>query len=252
MIKILQYLRRRTIDLFHRTNSYRGVYQSFAEASQAAPTTKPIGYDQPETATWWKDRLEKIESDDYPALFWIGRALQDSRSVFEVGGHVGIAYYGFSRYLDYPAGFHWEICDVPAIAQEGRRLAAERGHTNLTFVSSPAESPGADIFFASGSLQYIESPTLADMINGFTRKPKHIIVTKTPMWDGARFVTLQNIGCSYCPYVINNKGEFIASIEAHGYKLVDSWKKPRSFSVAGRQGMDFDHFSGYYFALRNT
>jgi putative methyltransferase (TIGR04325 family) len=216
---------------FASRNDYRGVYQSFAEASRFPPKAKPMGYDQPCVASWYREKLEGILHDDYPALFWVSAALKDARSVFEIGGHVGLAFYGFERYLVYPAGFHWTICDVPSVVAEGRRLATQRGRKELSFVTNPSESKGADVLLAAGSLQYVESPDFAETISRFSHRPKHVIVNKTPVWDGPCFVTLQNFGCSYCPYLIRNRKNFVHSIESLGYELVDSWQKQRFFRV---------------------
>ncbi len=243
----IQHLYRRAIDAFHRGGTYRGVYPNFEEAVRATPKIKPIGYDHAELSLWYREKLTKIFDDDYPAAFWMGKALQDSRSVFEIGGHVGVAYYGMSHYLDYPPDLRWEVCDVPAIAREGAHLAKEMNAPNLSFVSSHRESPGADILFTAGALQYIESPTLAEVIADFKVKPNHIIVNKTPMWDGQPFVTMQSIGFSYCPYLIRNRQAFVASIEALGYKLRDSWIKARPLKVRFRSGHKLNHYTGLYF-----
>src|ERR1019366_2187643 len=124
MKRVIRAVRGRVLDSLRRfasRNDYRGVYQSFAEALRFTPKTKPVGYDQPCVAAWYREKLEGILHDDYPALFWVGVALKDARSVFEIGGHVGLAFYGFERYLTYPSSFHWTICDVPSVVAEGRR-----------------------------------------------------------------------------------------------------------------------------------
>lgn len=248
MLKLFKHLCRRAVDAYHRGGTYRGVYRNFEEAIRHTPKFKPVGYDHAELALWYRQKLDKIFDDDYPAAFWIGKALQQGcRSVFEIGGHVGVAYYGISHYLDFPPDLRWEVCEVPAIAAEGRHLAKEMNAPNLTFVSSHRESSGADILFTAGALQYIESPSLAEVIADLKVKPKHIIVNKTPMWDGAPFVTVQSIGFSYCPYLIRNRQEFITSIEALGYKLRDSWIKSRLLKVRFRRGYKLDHYAGLYF-----
>jgi putative methyltransferase (TIGR04325 family) len=254
MKRVIRVVRRRVLDslrCFASRNDYRGVYQSFAEASRLAPKARPIGYDQPCVASWYREKLKHILHDDYPALFWMSMALKDAQSVYEIGGHVGLAFYGFERHLCYPSGLNWTICEVPAVVTEGRRLAHERGRDELRFVTSLTEFSGADIVLAAGSLQYVESPDLAETINGFSHKLGHVLINKTPVWDGPRFVTLQNLGCFYCPYLIRNRKDFVLSIELLGYELVDSWQKERFFRLLWHRDKAFDHYSGFYFRKVN-
>lgn len=247
MKSLIRHFYRRLIDAAHRGGTYRGVFRNFAEARHAVPKVKPIGYDHAELASWYRHKWEKIGDDDYPALFWLGKSLADSDSVFEIGGHVGVAYYGFSKYLDYPPGLKWEICEVPSIAEVGRQVAQEKGIVNLRFVESHTESQGADILFAVGSLQYIEGPGLDQVIRDLPRKPKHIIVNKIPVWDGPTFVTLQSIGFSCCPYLVRNHREFVSAVEKEGYFLRESWIKTRTLQVRFRFGRRLNHYTGYYF-----
>jgi putative methyltransferase (TIGR04325 family) len=226
------------------------VYATFAEASRAAPPTKPVGYDHPEPATYYRGRLDRIHHDDYPAIFWFRVALEGSESLFEIGGHVGVAFYSFARLVTYPPNLKWTILEVPAVAASGEALCSERGRTNLRFITDPSQTKGADIVLAAGSLQYVESPSLAEAIAGFRLRPRHVIVNKTPMYDGIPFVTLQNIGGAYCPYRIPNRADFVASLEHLGYELHDTWQKERLFRITGHPDKAFDHYSGFYFRLR--
>lgn len=250
MKHILRHLYRRTVDAAHRGGTYRGLYRNFEEATRDVPRIKPVGYDHAELATWYRSKLDGISDDDYPALYWLSQAFRDARSVFEVGGHVGVAYHGFIRYMEFPAELQWQILEVPAIAEAGRRLAAELKRTNLRFITSHGESRGADVFFAAGSLQYIESPTVPEILAGFETKPTHIIINKTPVWEGESFVTLQSIGFSCCPYLIRNRDEFIREIADQGYQLRDSWKKRRSLAVRFRPQRRLEHYSGFYFVRK--
>lgn len=250
MKHLLRNLYRRAVDAAHRGGTYRGQYRNFEEAAKDVPRIKPVGYDHAELATWYRHKLDGIGDDDYPALYWLSQAFQDARSVFEVGGHVGVAYHGFARYMEFPQELQWQILEVPAIAEAGRRLAAELSCTNLRFVTSCRESRGADVFFAAGSLQYIESPTVSEMLAGFETKPSYIIINKTPVWEGETFVTLQSIGFSCCPYLIRNRDGFVREIEDQGYQLRDSWRKVRSLAVRFRPGKRLGHYSGFYFVRK--
>lgn len=247
--RVILALRSRVLDRMQPVNEVRGVYTSFAEAERAAPRTKPLGYDAADAGSWYVDKLSGVQLEDYPVLFWLRGALDTSRSVFELGGHVGVAYYGFSRVLDYPLDLSWTILDVPSVMSAGEALARERGRTNLRFATGGLASvAGADIVLAAGSLQYLEK-SLSEIVGGLRHRPKHILVNVTPVYDGPTFVTIQNVSNVYCAYRVFNRQELIRSLETIGYELVDSWAKPRQFKVPNHPDKSFDRYSGFYFRL---
>ena len=248
--RVLRAIRARVLDRVQPLNAYRGVYQSFAEAERAAPRIKPLGYDAAQSDGWYLEKLKRVQLEDYPVVYWLREAFRDAHSVLEIGGHVGVAYYGFAGLLEYPAALSWTILDVPTVVAAGRKLAAERGARGLRFVDSLDDAAPADILLAAGALQYLEAPTLAPTIARLPRKPRHILINVTPVHDGPAFVTLQNIGTVYCPYRVFDRREFVSSLEGLGYSLIDAWRKPREFRVPGHQDKSFDAFSGFYFRLR--
>lgn len=249
--RIFQALQVRVQDRLQPTNAVRGVYASFAEAAAAAPRTKPIGYDAANAGNWYHHKLTSVQLEDYPVIYWLKSAMADSKTLLEIGGHVGVAYYGFSRLLDYPADFTWTILDVPSVMQAGETLARERGQTNLQFAQGGLDAvKGADILMAVGALQYLDT-NMATIINNFQQKPKHLIINVTPVYDGPKFVTLQNLGSVYCPYRIFNRQELVTSLESIGYRLIDTWAKPRQFRVQGHPDKAFEHYSGFYFRTDN-
>lgn len=247
--RIFRSLRRRVQDRLHPLNQFRGVYASFADAREAAPRIKGLGYDEANTTNWYSRKHTEVQQEDYPVLFWLTTAFADGRSVFEIGGHTGVAYYGFAQVLPYPEDLTWTICDVPTVVAAGEALARKRGRRNIRFVTSPAQVEGADIVLAAGSLQYIESPSLAETVAAFRVRPKHILVNSTPVYEGPALITLQNIGSAYCPYRAFNRLEFVGSLQRLGYSLVSSWQKERAFRVPGHGDMSFDHYTGFYFRL---
>jgi putative methyltransferase (TIGR04325 family) len=206
--------------------AFRGVYSSFEEARASAPATKPIGYDNDDSAAMYPDRFERIVPADYPTMFWVDKALRaGSRSLFDFGGHVGISYYGFRRYLDYPDDLRWSVYDVPAVRVAGARIAREKGVERvLHFADSIGEASGCDILLAAGSLQYMERGSFAESLAQLAQKPRQILLNKTPLTSQPGFVTLQNIGTAFCPYTIFNDHELVSSIEALGYRVRDRWQ----------------------------
>jgi putative methyltransferase (TIGR04325 family) len=244
---VIDAVRVRVRDRMQPINAVRGVYGSFEEARRAAPRTKPVGYDAANAGDWYTDKLTGVQLEDYPVLFWLRQAFDDSRSVFEIGGHVGVAYYGFSKVLEYPPDLTWTILDVPSVMEAGEEMAHQRGRTNLRFATTEARAvEGADIVLAAGSLQYLEAG-LADIITGLRQRPKHVLVNITPVYKGSAFVTVQNVGNVYCAYRVFNREQFIGSLQSIGYRLVDSWAKPRQFRVPGHADKCFDEYSGFYF-----
>lgn len=244
--RIVRGLRARLLDRFPTINSCDGIYESFEEAARAAPRDRPLGYDDANSATWYQHKLKAVQLDDYPVAFWLRKALEDSASVFEVGGHVGEAYYSLSQIMSYPEGMTWTICEVPSTAEAGERLAHERGCGNLKFVTRPEQCAGAEIFIACGSLQYLEAKSPVEIFSSFDVRPRHIIINTTPIYDGPGFITLQYIGTAYCPYRIFNRQELLDSLSAEGYTLVASWQKERAFRVRRHPERSFDHYSGLY------
>ena len=230
--------------------AFRGVYPSFAAALAAAPKGK-VGYNHAELTNLYDYRLDKAFASDYPALFWLDRMLGEQRSLFDWGGHIGVSYYAYQKYLALPPSFRWCVCDVPEIAKAGAKLAAEKGERNLSFTTEPPEMSGFDILMAAGSLQFME-PSLADTLARLERKPAHLLINKLPLYDGDDFFTLQNTIHSYNPYKVLNRARFVRSIEDLGYEVVDDWETPDMGLV--KIPLFPEHsisvYSGYYFRAK--
>lgn len=229
-------------------NSFRGVFRNFDEAAAHIPARRRAGYNIPETAEWYRNRLDSVQHDDYPMLFWFERALKDSRTVVEIGGHVGVAYYPFTKVLQCAEALDWTIIDVPSVTQAGTRMAQERGCTKLHFANELAEAAtGCDMLLASGSLQYLHGALLPERIRGMSPLPRHIIINKTPVRErGDGYVTLQDLGVSLCPYRIHARHELITPLEQMGYEIVSTWRKDREVVIPGRADLDVEGYSGYY------
>ncbi|MDQ6707443.1 MAG: TIGR04325 family methyltransferase [Acidobacteriota bacterium] len=226
---------------------FHGVYGSFAEATGDAPKNFPVGYDNPAAATFLIQEDWKILPSDYPVLFWLARALPESRLLFDFGGYVGISYYSYRKYLDYPEGLRWRICDVPAVTRTGEELAARKPSSGLCFTNRFEDAENADILLACGSLQFVETQ-FAEKLKLLTHKPKHILLNKLPLSPGKTCVTLQNMGPAVCPYYIFNDNEFIGSIHDSGYDLVDRWENPEfGARIPFHPENSVERFSGLYF-----
>ncbi len=248
---VLAWRRRRYARLFASAtdaNLFQGVYASFAEAAAAAPSTKPVGYDNPGPAQMYRDVLERINARDYPLLYWLDRLLATgARHVLDFGGHVGTKFYPFQRYLEPPADWRWTVCDVPAVAQAGEHLRATRADgARLRFVTRVEDAASVDVFMAMGSPQYVET-ALADLLGRLPSLPTHLLLNGLPLYDGPDLVTLQSIGSAFCPYRFFNRAGFIAALEGLGYELRDAWSNPeKSARVPFEAGCVVEAYSGLY------
>jgi putative methyltransferase (TIGR04325 family) len=232
--------------------SFRGVFSSFKEASLTAPRNKPLGFATQDYAKEFADRRSRIFSFDYPILFWLAPLLRSPIRLFDYGGHCGTHFYAYGRYVDYSPGMRWVVCDLPEIISYGTQLAAKHDQKRqLTFTSRFEDSDGADVLLAAGSLQYVESPPLSVALSGLKSPPRHVVINKLSLHEGRSIVTLQNGGVAYHPMHVFNRQEFIDSVCAAGYELVDSWSVPsHSGRIPFHPEASFPSHSGLYFRSR--
>jgi putative methyltransferase (TIGR04325 family) len=210
-----------------------GVYQTFEEAIQSAPKNKKIGYNYENLAQDYQQMLESgdweksgrtIATFDYPVMFWLKSIFQQegSRTVFDFGGNVGVHFYLYSKYIDYPENLHWTVCEVPAIAEAGKALAEKNCVKNINFTTKLEELNGQEVFISSGAIQYVKN--LAEALAPF-QKPKHLLINRLPLYEnGSQFVTLQNAGRVFHVQYVFNKTEFLEELNKIGYELIDTWK----------------------------
>ena len=206
--------------------SHRGIFETFDQARQSAPPTKPVGFDNAGPAAMYQEWHSRTRPSDYPVLFWLAEWLRaGARRVFDLGGHVGISYYAFGPYLRFDPGLRWTVLEVEATRRAGAALALERGvDAQLSFVSELSAASGADILLAAGSLQFIDGPGLGTSLRSLKERPRWVLINKTPLTPGKTFVTLQNASTAFVPCRITNADEFIADLTGAGYRLVDRWE----------------------------
>ncbi len=118
---------------------------------------------------------------------------------------------------------------------------------NLQFTSRREDLAGADVLYASGSLQYLERP-LHEILAPIPLRPPHVLVNAMPMRSGPAYYTVQSIGTAFCPYRIEDRDGLVRGMAALGYEKVDEWDVPEKMcaipfhpasSVRGYQGMYF-------------
>ena len=238
-----------TAQFYSRTGHirlFRGIYRNFAEAARAAPRHAQQSCDNDASAQLLADDRLRICPFDYPVMFWLSRLLPGSRRLLDWGGGVGITYFGYRRYLDYPADLSWLVSDVPAVVSLGSRIAAQEGAPGLRFTSSLAELQQADILLAAGSLHFIEDPFAA--LAAAPALPPHVLLNKVPAYDLPSAVTLHNMGTAFVPYHLFNRAEFVGGFERLGYRLIDEWRSPDlSCQIPFFRSHSIPAYSGFYF-----
>jgi putative methyltransferase (TIGR04325 family) len=228
-----------------------GVYSTFDEARLAIPKNRRVGYDQPAMAAMYRERIARVYAADYPVVYWLSRAMTSARRLFDFGGHVGIQYYSFRPYVDDFARLEWMVCDLPEVIKAGRDLATERKAAGLTFTDRFADVDGADVFLASGSLQFLEAGFLPSALAQVTRRPPHLVINKTPVHERKEFVTVHDNGPACHPYTVFQRDRLVSSLEELGYQLVDRWDNPElTLQVPCFPEYDVAAYSGFYFRAR--
>lgn len=231
-------------------NLFWGVFPTFADAERFAPATKPLGYDNPDSAAMYRSLLTRVEPNEYAVLHWLRAAVRPGSTVFDFGGHVGVKYYALRTLEGLPPDLRWMVYDVPAVLEAGRRLATRRGATELTFTERFEDASGVDAFLALGALQYVEIP-LAARLAQLEALPRTVIISSTPMVEGPRYVTLQNIGTAFCPYLIEDARAFIAAMEGLGYVLLQRWTNPEKHcDILDQPAKSVDGYTAMTFELR--
>ena len=237
-----------------------GIFDTFEDALKAAPVTKPFGYNNAKLAreysemlatNRWERGIAGIRSYDYPVLYWLSHIFQLSQSktfnIFDFGGNVGIHFVSFGKYLNYQANLKWTVYDLPEIVKAGRSVQTD---DKLTFSTNFSDANGADIFFASGSIQY--ALDIHSKVDGLSEKPKHIIINRLGLHERETIVTLQNGGPVFYPQYVFNKVWFIESFEAINYELTDLWQDDLDgCHIPFHPEISVPYYNGLYFRLRD-
>ena len=230
---------------------YRAVFRSFDEAQASIPEAITVGYDNSESAELYRERTRRVFINDYPMMYWLGRWFEEgAHRVFDLGGHIGIAYYAYQKYVAYPKGLRWRVMDVPAVNAAGERWAREHDpQQRLDFAADIAQASGADVLFAAGSLQYLRY-ALADALAGLAQRPRFLLLNSVPIHMRESYFTVQNIGTACCPYRVTAEREFLGGLAALGYELQDRWENPqRSCIVPFHPELSLDRYFGFAFRV---
>jgi putative methyltransferase (TIGR04325 family) len=220
LLRIARYNRKFESDCY---SCFRGVYKTFEEAYASAPKDNKIGFNIPEIATSFSERVSKINSYDYPMIFWLQSVLKNNSIVLDFGGNIGVHFYSYQKYILFPNGINWVVCEVQEVAKIGRSLAKKKMEDRLLFIDSIDKVEKFDVLISSGTLQYIEEKNIKKTLQLHKHKPKYLLLNKLPLYDGPEFVTLQNAGCTFVAQHVFNKSNYIKTINDMNYELVDQW-----------------------------
>src|SRR5215469_8685637 len=159
--------------------SYRQTFASFQQAQDYAARFIPYGHEHPDDIAFHSSIADTLRESDYPVLFYVAPFSAGLKKVFDLGGNVGNLFYAYNRELAFPTDMCWYVFDLPSKRTAGEALARQRNESRVRFSESLDEASGADLFIASGSLHYFESP-LDQMLRSLSRLPQHVIVNRTP------------------------------------------------------------------------
>lgn len=239
---------RRFFERQRKGNHYHGVYASHAEALQAVPAALRASYDNSDAAAKYRSRVRQLSISDYPVLYWLSRLLDEGqRRIFDLGGHIGVAYYAFGQYRPFPADLRWTVSDLPTTMAAGREWAKEHDAAGgLAFAGDRQEADGQDVLLVLGAMQYFDFD-FAAWLGTLSAPPAHLIVNLTPMHPSRDFHTLQNMGFACVPYRIQARPAFLESMARLGYRVVDAWwSDERSCHVPFAPGHEVEAYSGFY------
>lgn len=237
--------------------SYRGVFPDRASAQSVA--SERDHYDlinarkADEKAEHEAVLDDWVQYQDYPALFWLGRVVDEHEEelrVLELGGSLGNLFYSAEKFVSYPPQTQWCVAELPEAVALGSEIARGRGETRLSFADSAdiAQQPRADVFVTAGTVQYMET-SLPEILQSLRELPSHVIVHMLPNHDTEDFWTLQDLRTCEVPYHIHSKSGLREAIAALGYREVDHWDFDREVLIPFHLDKKVDHYSGYYFAL---
>lgn len=199
-----------------------GVFDSHEAAAAAIPAVRATGWDHDVSARMWVDYIDPVRPSTYPVLFWLRLLMQAGTLITDLGGSIGLTYYGYRRFARLPDGAQWLIVEVPHIVAEGRRVARREHAAELLFETDMPSARAHDILLAAGVLQFMEHG-LTGLLEQPMIRPRIILLNKVPLTYKPDFWTLHNYGPAIAPCHIFNESVFLGYFSAHGYVVKDRW-----------------------------
>jgi putative methyltransferase (TIGR04325 family) len=227
----------------HNQHRFWGVFPTLEAAKAYVPRKLNHGFEAKKN---WADFNPKIPSRDLEAVRILSDLIPNSKSLFDLGGGVGVGFYRYRALITYPEDFRWTVCELPAAIRAGEQIAMQRGENQLGFTERQQDAERVDIYHTAGALQYIEN-TFAQILGKLESRPAHVLVNRVPLTDSDAFFTLQHGDHAVVAYRIGNRAEFVASIQALGYELVEQWESDRLSEIILRPDVTMPVYRGFYF-----
>jgi len=224
MIKIIRQLPVAR-DVLHAVSGYNRIFPTLNDATAAASGYEGGGHYNPNYLKVKIPEADRARPGDYAALFYMQQNLSHISSVFDLGGNVGNLFYCYLKYLAISPEFTWMVYDLPKTIAAGEQIAKERHETRLRFTNQLRDADGADLFITSGSLQYFQQ-SLPDMIGGFSKKPRYVLINREPLIDAPTCATVVDGETYRLASVLHDRRELIRGLQALEYEIVDSWQIP--------------------------
>jgi putative methyltransferase (TIGR04325 family) len=217
-----RYYARRVLERRDHTGLYSGIYPTYGAAMADIPESRQAGWDHESSARLWVDQIDRVVASTYPIFFWLSQVFGEGDALVDVGGSIGLTYYGYRRMGRLPPNATWTVLEVTKIAEQGAHIAQQEGAAALKFVDQIAAAGRCDVLLAAGALQYMPT-SVASLLESLPDKPRHILLNKLPITTGEDCWTLQNYGPAVAPNRLFNERSFLQQFAAHGYQLRDRW-----------------------------
>ena len=201
---------------------FAGVYATRAAALAAIPVNRASGWDNADAAAIFDGMLPNQPSA-HAVFFWVSQLLRQGATLVDLGVVIGITYFLYTHRTALPEAARWTVVEVPAVAQRGAEIAAERKADSLSFATNLFSAGPCDILLSAGAIQYMES-SIPGLIEHLDYRPSHILLNKVPLTEGRQFWSLQNFGAAVSPYQVWNEAAFLEYFARHGYRLRDRWR----------------------------
>jgi putative methyltransferase (TIGR04325 family) len=233
---------------------YQRPFPTFADAAAAIAGDEGGGHSNHDYIGQTLKDSSKVLPSDYPVLFYIQGLLPQIRTVFDLAGGLGNAFYCYSRHMDMPSSLSWSILELPETSRTGAELAKERDEPRVRFAAHWGEAEGVDLLITTGALHYFEKP-LPAMISELRRKPRYVLINRAALVDCPAFATIQEGGGYRLACFLYNRDELIRGFESLAYELIESWQiaePEHSVIVTCYPDRSVTAYSGLFFRLNAT
>ena len=238
--------------LYRALHGYRRPFMNLTEAQAAVASYARQGHENTRNVESHFELSAHARPSDYAAFFYFQPLISEMHTVFDLGGNAGNLFYCYREYLEWPSDLTWIVKDLPKNMEAGESVARERGVTALQFSDDWQRASTADLLIVSGSLHHMEKP-LSQMIEELSKQPRFLLVNRTPLTEGKPVAAIQDAGDFRVACMLYNRLDFIRSLEALGYVMLDQWQAAElSLEVPGYPEDRIRAYTGIFFEKRPT